>query len=256
MYDFAKSIANPYPLLLILIGVSMLRAWRRRGQGRRALLLAAVAWTGLLVVSFPAFSRWLMGNLERQFPPPESLPLDVDVIVTLGGGIDPPGPFRSYPEVDGSSFTRCLQTAAIYDRLGGRTVVLCGGPSRRVAGGQCVAEVMKQTLLRFGLKEQDLLAETTSLSTYENATQAAELLRRHHLKKAILITHGRHMPRAVWCFRKQGIEVVPVPCDSRLGRLAPRLDERLVPSTQALEESCTAFQEGVALLWYRIHGRV
>lgn len=256
MYDFLKTLAQPYPVLLIILGASILYAWCRRGARRRALVIITVAWTAIFLMSVPLVAQAMFASLTQQYPPPDHLPSDVEAIVTFGGGITPPAKFRDRAQVDGTSYGRCLHTAAIYQYLEGCPVIVCGGPSRRVVERTPVAEVMRDMLAHFGVAQDDIILDDRSLSTYENAVNAARLLRDRNLKKAVLVTDSRHMPRAVMCFRKQGVQVIPAPSDYGTREVRPPLYERIVPTTGSLVASHKVFHEWLAMLWYWIHGRI
>jgi len=215
-----------------------------------------VTWTAIFLISVPLVAQAMFASLTQQYPPPEDLPPDIDAIVTFGGGIQPPAQFRHRAQVDGTSYGRCLHTVAIYQYLEGRPVIVCGGPSRRVVERTPVAEVMRDMLVHFGVAQGDIILDNESLSTYENAVNAAKLLRDRNLKKAVLVTDSRHMPRAVICFRKQGVQVIPAPSDYSTKRVRPPLYEMIVPTSDSLVASHKVFHEWLGMLWYWIHGRI
>ena len=64
------------------------------------------------------------------------------------------------------------------------------------------------------------------------------------------------MPRAVMCFRKQGVDVIPAPSDFSLGRVKPPLYEALIPSSGGLRATDKAFHEWLGMGWYWFHGRI
>jgi uncharacterized SAM-binding protein YcdF (DUF218 family) len=53
--------------------------------------------------------------------------------------------------------------------------------------------------------------EGASRTTWENATLSAPLLRAAGVRCIVLVTQAWHMPRARWCFERQGFAVVPAP---------------------------------------------
>ena len=215
-----------------------------------------LTWAAIFLISVPLVTQAMFASLTEQYPPPDDLPPDVEAIVTFGGGIEPPAQFRSRAQVDGSSYGRCLHTVAIYHHLEGRPVIVCGGPSRQVVERTPVAEVMRDMLVDFGVAQGDIILDDESLSTHENAVNAAKLLRDRNLKKAVLVTDSRHMPRAVMCFRKQGVQVIPAPSDYSTKRVPPPLYEMIVPSSDSLVASHQVFHEWLGMFWYWIHGRV
>lgn len=71
------------------------------------------------------------------------------------------------------------------------------------------AEMFKKQLVSWGIKSGDILIESKSRNTYENAKFTRELIDTSypHLKSFVLITSTMHMRRAEACFKKQGFKV-------------------------------------------------
>ena len=76
------------------------------------------------------------------------------------------------------------------------------------------------------------------------------------LENVILVTDARQMPRAVWCFEKQGIAVHAAPCGSRAGK-APSLNIMwILPTYLSLTDTQAGFREWTGSLWYWLKGRI
>lgn len=67
-----------------------------------------------------------------------------------------------------------------------------------------------------GIPMRRVLVESESRNTHENAIKTKKLLEDEGLENdpVLLITSGYHMPRAMACFEKQGIEVIPYCAES------------------------------------------
>ncbi|MDC1222214.1 YdcF family protein [Salibacteraceae bacterium] len=67
-----------------------------------------------------------------------------------------------------------------------------------------------------GIPMRKVLIESESRNTRENAIETKKLLEAEGLSKEpiLLITSGYHMPRAIACFEKQGLKVVPYCAES------------------------------------------
>src|SRR5262249_37927778 len=50
---------------------------------------------------------------------------------------------------------------------------------------------------------------SSSRTTYENAVESARLLNDRDMPRVVLVTDAAHLRRAVACFRKQGLDVIP-----------------------------------------------
>ena len=255
-YELLKTLCQPYFWLMIVLGAATLHARRRGRLTRRAFLAIIGPWTIILLLSVPLVSHLLMGTLEWRYIPLPELPDRVDAIVTFGGGLVPPSPVRAYPEVTGSSFVRCLHTDALARQYTQAIVILCGGATEYGYSGATEADVMRTKLVQFGLGEDRIVLETGSKNTHENASRALQVLKERDLQRVILVTHARHMLRSELCLRKLGVHVVPSPAGFKAAQLDGRPHQWLIPSTEALSESHTVFEEWVALAWYRLRGRI
>ncbi|MBM3381876.1 MAG: YdcF family protein [Betaproteobacteria bacterium] len=92
-------------------------------------------------------------------------------------------------------------------------VVMSGGPS--LAGvPRPESELMKDAFRawRADIPEENIVTESQSLNTRDNATRVASYLQSLRLKPEIaLVTSSLHMPRAVGAFRAAGLRPCPVP---------------------------------------------
>jgi uncharacterized SAM-binding protein YcdF (DUF218 family) len=92
--------------------------------------------------------------------------------------------------------------------------LLAGGaaPLLLLAGGgfgvRAEAEVMREIALTRGAPDAALLLEPRSRNTYENAVEAARLLRERGAATVILVSDRHHLPRARLQFRRAGLAVV------------------------------------------------
>lgn len=126
-----------------------------------------------------------------------------EAIVVLGGGLGSDG----NPKI--STLERIDYGVFLFKVGFGDYLILSGGVK---ANGQVEAEVMYKIALDKGISPEKLLKEGRSLNTYENALYTKELLSQYNIKgKVILVTSPYHMKRAIFCFRKQGVEVLAAP---------------------------------------------
>jgi uncharacterized SAM-binding protein YcdF (DUF218 family) len=81
--------------------------------------------------------------------------------------------------------------------------MLCGAG----AGPVPEAEIMRRAAHVRSVPEAALLIEPASRNTFENAREAARLLRSRGLHSVLLVTDRAHLPRAVLLFRLAGLRV-------------------------------------------------
>ena len=110
---------------------------------------------------------------------------------------------------------------------------------------------MRELLLGAGLPGEMIWTEDRSHSTHENALFSAQILRRHGVRRVVLVVDARSMFRAAACFRREGIEVVAAP--SRFRYLSASVDDWL-PGWKAVQGNEVTLHETLGLLWYRLRG--
>jgi uncharacterized SAM-binding protein YcdF (DUF218 family) len=256
MYTFfVWQLLQPFPLLMLLLALGLANLWRKRRETRKRLLLLTVPFLLLTVLSIPAVAHLLRGWVEDQSPPLEQRPDDVEAIVVLSGSAYPADGARGHAELAEDSLYRCLRAVELYRQGKPCPVLVSGGNSDPRAPGEACADVMRDFLLQQGVAPADLIVENQSRSTYENAVESCKLLKERQLHKIVLVTDATHMPRALGCFRKQGVEVVPASCRYRA---TPKDDSRLgfVPSPSALAGCQQVCHEWLGSAWYRLRGRI
>ncbi len=236
-------IFPPGNVVLLGLAALLLRApWRR--------LVLAAAFVLLYLQSTPAFVDAFTAPLER-YPP---LALDrlpaVDAIVVLAGGR-----YRAAPEYGRDSASDLslerLQYAVDLERRTGLPLVVSGGS---VHGEPETESAIMADLLRrtFGI-EGEVLTETKSRTTAENALYTKELLDAHGWRRVLLVTHARHMPRSVAMFERAGVDVIPAPLRFDTRRDAgPTVLSDWLPSARAQHQFFDACHEYVGMLWYRL----
>jgi uncharacterized SAM-binding protein YcdF (DUF218 family) len=152
-------------------------------------LFAAVGFT-LLVVTFTPLDDWYATRLSGNWNNPKG-----DVLIVLSASKGPNGLLAR------DSYLRAMYAALAWREAHFRRIVVCG----RDAG-----PVMRDFIVFSGVPADVVSVEANSVSTRENATFAAQLLRDEKGGK-MLLTSDYHMYRASAAFRKAGLDVTPDP---------------------------------------------
>lgn len=240
---FGASWVLPPGIFIVALFALAWYAWKRRGEKRLAALLFALTFVFyLLCTSFVA--ERTLGSLEQAYLPPAEP--KGDVIIMLGGGAMPDS-----PDVDGvgalcSSPANRLLTAVRLQRKLGVPILLSGGQVYEDTGAE--AKIARRMLIDLGVPEEQILVETRSINTTQNARYSAEILRAQGLTQPILVTSAFHMKRAVLNFKKQGIDVVPYPADYQVTHHPVFHYTKLRPQTEALLDNVTVLQETLRTL--------
>jgi uncharacterized SAM-binding protein YcdF (DUF218 family) len=243
------------PAALIGLALVFLVLVARRSRNRTTLALSAATLVVYLGMSTPLGANWMVGLLEHHPSAARTcgtLPPGA-MIVVLAGGInrDATSPADT-SRLSAASLRRAIAAAsAAKDAPSGR-ILVSGGSGIAVRE----ADLMRILLLDLGIAPDRVAVERDSRNTYENAVLTRKWLseRWPGEKRIFLVTSAAHLPRATAVFRKVGLDVCPLPADTRWD--PPEHATDLIPAASALQKSATAFHEGVALLGYWVAGRI
>lgn len=235
-------------VVLLAVGVGV---W---GLCRRARVLGAFLILGGLLVaglgSGPG-ARGLLGPLEGRYPallsPPEE---GVDWIAVLTGGEGWASERPITSDLSTSTAERLLEALRLWHMLGGRPRILfVGGVGK--PGGRAEAPLVAQAAFALGVPGELVEWEAASRNTYENALAIRERL---GTRPFFLVTSAFHMPRAMAVCERLGLSPIPAPC----GHRAPQGPSpyELIPASEYLWDSALAIREYLALVYYRIRGRI
>jgi len=255
VYSFISYLLQPYVLLLFLTVTAALFLWRSRGEPRRRFRWLIVPLVALIVLSMPAVSYLVVGSLEWRHKPLEQRPKDTPAIVVLGGGVQAPDAGRPQAELDSTSLYRCLHAVQLYRQGPPCLVLVSGGKPDAASPGPACADLMAVLLVELGVRPTDVIVENVSRTTYENAVLSRRILQERHIDEVVLVTEATHLPRAVLCFHKEGIAVVPSGCHYQATAFKGSLYDFL-PSPVALGGCETASHEWIGLAWYWLSGKI
>jgi len=240
-------------IIILAFGLSLLWFTKKQRFGKLAITIGFIL---LVLFSTYPFSYAILGYLERQY---KTFRINDDFlknvsgikyVVILGGGLtsDPRLPITS--QLNHSSLIRLIEGIRLYRKIPGAKLILSGG-----VGFDCVsdAEMMERLSISLGVEPQDIILESKSLNTYEEAKFIKNIVGD---KRFILVTSAAHMPRAMALFKKSGMEPISAPTD-HLVRKHQRFHPIMVfPKADRLKETETAFYEYIGLIKERLAGRI
>lgn len=139
-----------------------------------------------------------------------------DAAIVLGAAVRPDG----------------RPSAALARRAGCGVALVREGRARfLVASGGVVthptteASCIRRIALEAGVASERILVDEASRDTFENARASAALLRRHGLASAFVVTDRYHLRRAVFLFRRFGVDAVGLATDAGLPSFRERVRE-------------------------------
>jgi len=242
----AQLILPPGGLILLgMIGLIFWRKWWGRGLVGLAL---ALFW----MLSTEPVRDALTHPLEFQYPALKTaeIPAGRLAIVLLGGGIKEKAPeYSGRDSLNSDALMRTAYAAELVKQTGISVYTTGGLPLTHVADPE--GAIMARWLVKFGVPEPMVHVEIAAQTTWENAVNAQLALQKIGISKIILVTSAWHMPRAVWCFQQNGMDVIAAPTNYLTKQSA--YDVRsYVPRWNVLADSGAALHEYLGLLWYRL----
>lgn len=229
-------------VVVAVLGLLLRLRWPALGN---ALVLLAIA--ALVALSLPVTSHQLMASLEDDAKPLPASGWNAEAIIVLGGGRLVNAPEYHGDVVSAHTLER-LRYAVRLHRATGLPLLVTGGAPFDEKTSE--AELMRQAL------EQDFRVtpkwvEGQSRNTYENAAYSKAMLDAAGIRKALVVTHAWHMPRALSVFEQVGLTITAAPT-----AYISSDDERhfldYVPQASALLLSSHALHEHLGLWWYKL----
>lgn len=233
-------------VLIILILVALLFAVvRRRRAACTFLALAALLFVAEGSGLLPAA---LLPGLQSPYAKRPDIPWQSrNVILLLGSGtlLTPAGTVEPNIIAHG----RILEALAMYRDCKAGTheckLEVSGGDALHT--GKSEALVYETRLKQLGVPASDLLMESRSMNTWQNAQFSAALLHDYRPQKIILVSSATHLRRASLYFRHFGLDTTPVRADW----LKPHVD--VWPRWWNFTVTDIALHEYYGLLLYRVY---
>jgi uncharacterized SAM-binding protein YcdF (DUF218 family) len=243
----AASAVSPYFLVLVVLAGGAAALWFAR-TARWGRVVVATAAALLVLMGWAPFADRALRHHESAYPAvvDASLLPDSAWVLVLGGGVTPDPRLPPIAWLGEASLARLVEGVRLHRAIPGSRLVTSGfGP----AGGPSNAEAMALAAVSLGVDAGDITVEGRPRNTAEEAARMAQLA---DGRAIVLVTSASHMPRAVWIFRRQGLDVVPAPT----GYLAVEREwsvRRMIPSAGNARKVEVAVYEWLARL--RVVGR-
>lgn len=230
--------------LIVLLACAWLAGhlgWRRLRLAGVVLAVAAVFAIGCGPVPQLLLHGWQAPYAHR--PVLDWAPSNAIVLLTANAN-NPPG---DVPEPGLVGYVRVAEAMSLYNacRAAGMrcTVLVSGGDAYAV--GEPLAQVYGKALARLGLPAADLVLETRSRTTWQNAEFARAPLARIGAQRVWLVSSAWHLRRAMFAFRHFGIQPTPVRADYLRGVWSLR------PSANNFHATDLALHEYAGMALYR-----
>ncbi|MEZ5871308.1 MAG: YdcF family protein [Nitratireductor sp.] len=196
--------------LLAVFGAFLARtSWKRTA---RLAIMFSIAMTAL--TGFTQLPDWLIYRLETtaNYSPIPEHPYG---IIVLGGGLDADSAVRKDDYHLGEAADRLVLALELKRRYPQARLVYSGGLATIAGEGIPETRAAEKMITALYGDTRETEFEPNSRNTWQNAVFTAEMLGDDRNKTWLLVTSAFHVPRALGCFRKAGINVIAVPTDFR-----------------------------------------
>ncbi len=161
--------------------------------------LSIIANIVLLIILFTPLTEQLYKPLIVDEP---AVPGDVIVVLSSGGYTHGFPGFRT--------ITRLLKALELYRQYPSRKI-LCSGGFRLKKADKTIAQVMKETLILYGIPGDDILVQDDTTNTYLDITALLERFREEFdFNNALFVTSSYHTYRVKKILLKKGVNAVVI----------------------------------------------
>ena len=153
---------------------------------------------GFMAAAFPIMQMLCFGSTDYA--------RRADVAIVLGA--------RAYADGTASApLEDRVRTACDLYRTGQvRWLLMTGGPGD---GDIHETEAMRRLAMQLGVPADRILRDEHGVNTEASAEQTTKLLELHGFDRALVVSHGYHLPRVKLAYQRQGVEVFTVPAKER-----------------------------------------
>ncbi len=247
----AWGLLSPSNLIILLFSLATILVLFNRVKAAKYVLLPTALFSISLLL-YP-LGDLLIYPLESRFSKPDTLPINIDGIIVLGGGEELKQSLSWNTQELGNGGDRYVATAILAKHYPETAVIFSGGSGLLQYQGKDNEGNIAQTLLtKLGVNNQRLIIESQSRNTYENFQLMKPLLPKSD-GIYLLVTSAFHMPRSVAIAGKQGITVIAYPVDYRSNR--PEYRQWDVDFFEHLEVLEPAWREWIGLTVYYWTGK-
>ena len=241
-------LSNMFFIAIILVAIILLI----KNKKKLATILLIILALMMYFLSISPVANFIAKSLESKFLPiTKNQVLSHKALILLGGGIQN---FKlnnkNYTDVPITAYRRIIEVVRVF-YLAKQNHILY---KIFVTGGEVFQKIIpeallyKEVLMNLGVPSKDIVIETKSKTTYENAKFLSQILKEHKYKAYLLVTSAFQMKRAVYCFKKFNINIVPDP----VGYMQNKETLFFIPQFKNLEKFSTVLWEDIGMLYYRI----
>ena len=237
------------PFWWVIILLIWMRLTKKPKLKKRLLVLAliiTIVFTNLYLYRILVFS-WQVSPVTL------SANKTYEAGIVLGGmaGYDKNG--RGY---FGNNADRFIQVANLYHQGIIKKIIVSGGKGTLSQDEPAESFFLHTQFIANGIKDSDIIIESRSRNTFENAVYSKRITDSLHLQPPfILVTSALHMKRSASVFKKAGFDCISFPCDYKVNPEKFSLEDCIIPNISLLNEWSNFIKEVVGLYVYKLTGK-
>ncbi len=245
---FIKQFFLPLGFVALLLFLTLLLI---NNHPKTATWFVLIALVIVAVLGNPIFSTFFTRSMEwRHMPIPPGTKADA-IVVLAQGTLSAETP-RQRVEVQDQA-DRLLYAATLYQQQAAPLIIISGDYSQTASA--------HTLLLELGVPAEAMLLQSEASNIRADAELTAPVLALQNVEHILLITSAIQMDRAYFLFRQLNVEVTPAPADYHVSLQDwETLTEwnwrsiitKLMPTSEAFDQSVAVLWEYVGLTFYRI----
>ena len=194
-------------LVLFATCCAVLR-WNRTSRGLWLITIAL-----LLALGCGPIPTWLLGSLQSAYAVKHPIEWNKrNAIVLLGAGTNK---VAGVIEPGTYAYARITETARLYNDCRKSAteckIIVSGGNSTH--NGLPEATVYRNYLLKIGIDATEIILESDSMNTFQNAEFTGAILEYYGADRVVLVSSGIHLSRSALYFAHFGVFATPVRAD-------------------------------------------
>ena len=240
-----------WALALIILGL-----WARKPKRQRRFVM--IGFAIIYFFSIPYIFDTVCHQWEYQSITADQITTPYDIGVLLGGY----SAHKVKPSHDRYNFNeranRFNNTIELYFKGKVKKILLTGGSGSLDEPKFFEAKEVAKYLATLGIPKEDIIIESLSRNTHENALFTEAILNKqvNRESKLLLITSAWHMRRAMGCFEKEGLVVTPFSVDFLTESVPISLQRLFYPNTFVLVKWEILIKEWVGYVVYSVVGYI
>lgn len=154
---------------------------------------------------------------------------------------------------------RIWQTINLYHLGKVDKILISGDDGYLIERGLNESAQMKKVLVENGIPEEDILIESVSKNTYQNAVESKKIIDQYpEIQSILLVTSALHMKRSKACFKKAGFQNFGTFTTDHYtsGKRGYAFDQYIIPDASTLRDWERLLHEWMGYVVYKIVGYI